>query len=38
MTEQKDADAVEPVKRRRWLRIVIMLMTMGYVFPHALIE
>lgn len=38
--DEKDEKIVDPktAKRRRITRIVIMLLTMGYVFPHALVE
>lgn len=35
---EKTTEAEQPDKRRRWVRIMIMFMTMGYVFPHALME
>jgi hypothetical protein len=34
----QEQDPAKSAKRRRVWRIIVMFATMGYVFPHALIE
>lgn len=36
-TENAEQDGTTTKRRRRW-RTLVMLLTMGYVFPHALME